>query len=105
MVRGGLRSKQNHQFAAGAAYVSRTNGKNGMAGLRVLQQEFNSLLLVAEVVDIFVSRFANARRELFAGDAGNGIFARRINVRKDEQVGLVKRFREVVPKVLRARVA
>ena len=39
------------------------------------------------------------------GDAGNGLLARGIDVREHQHVGLIEGAAEIVPKVLRARVA
>src|SRR5256885_13529203 len=95
-----LRSKQDHEFAAGAADISGTDGEDGVRGLRFLQQKFNSSLHGAEVVDVFVAGFANGGGEGFAGDARDGIFAGGINVGQDENIGLIEGFGEIVPEML-----
>src|SRR5882724_7746413 len=100
-----LRSKQDHEFAAGAADVSGTDGEDGVGGLCFLQQKFNSSLHGAEIVDVFVAGFANGGGEGFARDARDGIFAGGINIGQDEDVRLVEGFREIVPEMLCAREA
>src|SRR5256885_4384486 len=100
-----LRSKQDHEFAAGAADISGTDGEDGVRGLRFLQQKFNSSLHGTEVVDVFVAGFANGGGEGFAGDAGDGIFAGCVNIREDKNIGLIEGFGEIVPGMLGAREA
>src|SRR2546422_3147956 len=100
-----LRSKQDHEFAAGAADVSGTDGEDGVGGSRFLQQKFNSALHGAEIVDVFVAGFANGGGQGFAGDAGDGIFAGGVNIREDKNIGLIEGFGEIVPEMLRAREA
>src|SRR5580704_5650773 len=80
MVCGMLRSEQDHQFIAGAADVSGAYGEDRVAGPRFAQQELDSRLHRAEVVNVFVSDFLNGVGERFAGDAGNRGFARGVDV-------------------------
>src|SRR2546421_6872790 len=100
-----LRSKQDHEFAAGAADISRTDREDGVGGLCFLQQKLDAALHGAEVVDVFVAGFANGGGEGFAGDAGDGIFAGGIDIREDKNIGLVEGFGEIVPEMLCAREA
>src|SRR6266436_7155379 len=105
MMRGMLRPEQNHQLVAGAADIACANGQYGVACARRVQQVFDAFLHRAEVENIFVSGLANGVYQGFARHTGNGRFARRVNIRQHENVGLVESAAEFVPQVLRARVA
>src|SRR5690242_4459137 len=104
-MRGVLRSEKKHQFVARAADVSGADGQDGVAWLCRMQEEFNSRLHGAEVVNVLVARLANGVGERFASDAGNRGFACGINVRKHENIRLVEGTAEVVPEMFCARVA
>src|SRR5882724_5389537 len=100
-----LRAEQNHQFVAGSADVSGADGKDGVAGPGVLQQKFDGFLHGTNVMDVFVSGLADGGNERVAGNAWDRRFAGRIDVREDEQVGLIECAAEFVPEMLCARVA
>src|SRR6266404_1125132 len=100
-----LRTKQNHEFVAGSADVSGTDREDGVAGPGVLQQKFDGFLHGTNVMDVFVSGLANSGNKGFAGDARDRRFAGRIDVREDEQVGLIEGAAELIPEMLRARIA
>src|SRR5277367_2499908 len=100
-----LRSQKNHQFVAGAADVSGADGHNRVAGASFAQQKFDSVLHRPEIVDVFVSGFADGRGQRLTGDAGDWRFARGIDVEQHEHVGLIEGAAELVPEMLRARKA
>src|SRR5690349_13697936 len=103
-MRGVLRSEKKHQFVARAADVSGADGQDGVAGLRRVQEELNSRLHGAEVVNVLVARLANGVGERFAGDARYRGLTCGINVGKHENIRLVEGTAEVVPEMLCARV-
>ncbi len=98
-----LRSQQNHQFVARAADVASADGHDGVTGPGFAQEEFDSGLHGAEVVDVLVAGFSNGIDECFAGDAGDRRLAGGIDVRQDQYVGLIKGPAEFFPEVLGAR--
>src|SRR5580658_571969 len=102
MVCGVHRSEQDHQFIAGAADVSGTNRKDRVAWSCFAQQELDSRLHRAEIVNVFVSHFSNGVGQRFAGDARDGGFARGVDVKENQHVSLIERSAEFVPKMLRA---
>ena len=80
-MRGMLRSEKDHKLIAGAADASGSNGKDGVAGAGVFEQESNAVLHGTNVVDVFVAGFADGGGEGFAGHAGYGRFAGGVNIR------------------------
>src|SRR6266481_6486695 len=98
-------AKQNHQLVAGAADVAGADGQDGVEGACFAQQVLDAFLHGAGVEDILVPGFANRGGQSFAGDAGNGRLACRVNVGEHQHVGLVEGAAEFVPEMLRARVA
>src|ERR1700757_815243 len=98
-------TKQNQEFVAGSADVSGADGEDGVAGPGALQQEFDGALHGTNVMDVLVSGLANSGNKGFAGDAGDRRFAGRIDVGEHEQVGLIEGAAELIPEMLRARIA
>src|SRR5580700_11703058 len=76
MVCGIFRPQEDHQFVARTADVAGADGHDGVAGAGFSEEEFDSILHGAEVVNVFVTGFANVIGECLAGDAGDGRFAR-----------------------------
>src|SRR5580704_872110 len=97
--------EKDHEFVAGAADVSSADSHDGVAGAGFVEQELDSSLHGAVVVDVLVAGFANGVGQGFAGDAGNGGFARGVNVQQHQDVGLIEGAAEFFPEVLRAREA
>src|SRR5438132_89495 len=56
-------------------------------------------------MDVFVAGIANGGRKRFAGHAWDGRFAGRIDIEQHEDVRLIERAAEFIPKVLGAGVA
>ncbi len=54
---------------------------------------------------IFVPGFANGGGQSFSGDAGDRGFAGCVNIRNDQQVRQIEGQREIIPKLLTARIA
>src|SRR5262249_55760502 len=54
-------------------------------------------------MDVFVACFANCGGKRLAGNSGNRIFTRGIDVGQNEDVSLIESLAEVVPEMLRAR--
>src|ERR1700739_472733 len=100
-----LCTKQNHEFVAGSAYVSGADGEDGVAGSGALQQKFDGVVHGTNVMDVLVSGFTDSGDKGFAGDAGDRRFTGRIDVGEDQQVGLIEGTAELVPEMLRTRVA
>src|SRR5580692_360862 len=105
LVRGMLRPEEDHQFVAGAADVSGADGHDGVAGAGFAQQKFDAGLHRAEIVDVLVAGFADGVGERFTGDAGDGRFARGVDIQQHQNVGLIESAAEVVPEMLGARKA
>ena len=55
--------------------------------------------------DVLVPRGADGLRQRLARDALDGLLARGIDVRQHQNVGLIERAAEILPEMLRARVA
>src|SRR6266850_758409 len=100
-----LRSQQNHEFTASPADVARTDGQDGVAGTSLLEQELDSFLHRAKIVDVFMAGFANGARKRFTRHPWDGRFAGRIDIDQNKDVSLIERAAEFVPKVLSACVA
>src|SRR6266849_9466490 len=99
-----LRSQQNHELIARPADVARADGKDSVPGARLFQQVLDAFLHRAKIVDDFVTGLANGARQRFAGHARDGRFAGRIDIEQHEDVSLIERAAEFVPKVLGAGV-
>src|SRR5215472_7712625 len=100
-----LRSEKRHELVAGAADAACADGQNRVGWARLAQQVLDSLLHRRKVMNVFVPGIANGFGKDFAGNAGNGRFAGGVDIRQDENVGLVEGATEFVPKMLRTRVA
>src|SRR6516165_6438346 len=74
--------EKNHQLVAGAADSACSDGEDGIAAPRVFQKEADAVLYGADVVNVFVSGFADRGREGFARDTGDGQLAGGVNVGK-----------------------
>src|SRR5229473_1460253 len=91
-----LRSQQNHKFIARPANIARADGKDSVPGTRLFQQVLDAFLHRVKMVDIPVTGLANGARQRFAG---------RIDIDQRENIGLIERAAEFVPKVLGAGIA
>src|SRR6266851_4438839 len=100
-----LRSQQNHKFIARPADIARADGKDSVSGTRLFQQVLDAFLHRVKIVDILVAGLANGARKHFAGHARDGRFAGRIDIDQHEDVRLIERAAEFVPKVLGAGIA
>src|SRR6266850_5168504 len=100
-----LRSQQNHEFIARPADVARADGKDGVPGTRLFQQVLDAFLHRAKIVDVLVTGFANGARKRFTRHAWDGRFAGRIDIEQHENIRLIERAAEFIPKVLSAGVA
>src|SRR6267142_122269 len=100
-----LRSQQNHEFTARPADVARTDGQDGVARTSLLEQELDSFLHRAKIVDVFRAGFANRASKRFTRHPWDGRFAGRIEIDQNKDVSLIERAAEFVPKVLSACVA
>src|SRR5262249_51158970 len=100
-----LRADQHHELVAGAADVARPNREDGTSRAGLAQQELDAFLHRMDIGDILVSSLANRIRERLAGDSGNWSFASGVNVGQNEYICEVEGPAEIVPKMLRARVA
>src|SRR5712664_1011981 len=105
MVRRMLRSQQNHEFIARPADVARADGKDSVPGTRLFQQILDAFLHRAKIVGVLVTGFADGARKRFARHARDGRFAGRIDIDQRENIRLIERAGEFVPKVLGAGVA
>src|ERR1700687_1785943 len=105
MMRRMLRSQQNHEFIARPADVARADSKDSVPGTRLFQQVLDAFLHRTKIVDVLVPGFANGARKRFARDARDGRFAGRIDIDQHEDIRLIERAAEFVPKVLGAGVA
>jgi hypothetical protein len=56
-------------------------------------------------VDVLVAGIANTVCEGFAGNAGDGSFAGRVDIGKNENVRLIESTRKIVPKMLGTGIA
>src|SRR5260370_15171499 len=100
-----LRSQQNHAFIARPADVARADGKDAVPGTRLFQQVLDAFLHRVKIMDIPLTGLANGARQRFAGHAWDGRFAGRIDIDQRENIGLIERAAEFVPKVLGAGIA
>src|SRR5258706_1890852 len=100
-----LCSKQNHEFVACAADVSRADSQNRVEGTRFTKQEFDAFLHGAEIKHVFVPGFENGVGQSLAGDAGNRRLARGVDVGKHNDIGLIESAAEFVPQALCAGIA
>src|SRR6266513_3605208 len=100
-----LRSQQNHEFIARPADVARADGKDGIPGTRLFQQVLDAFLHRTKILDVLVTGFANGARKRFARHTWNGRFAGRIDIDQGENIRLIEREAEFIPKVLGAGVA
>src|SRR5260370_41022 len=100
-----LRSQQNHEFVARPADIARADSKDGVPRTRLFQQILDAFLHRTKIVDVLVAGFANGGRKRFARHARDGRFAGRVDIEQHEDVCLIERAAELVPKVLGARVA
>src|SRR6266581_8369362 len=100
-----LRSQQNHEFIARPADVARADGKDGIPGTRLFQQVLDAFLHRTKILDVLVTGFANGARKRFARHTRNGRFAGRIDIDQGENIRLIERAAEFIPKVLGAGVA
>src|SRR5713226_2978614 len=105
MMRRMLRSQQKHEFIARPADVTRTDGQDGVPGTRLFQQVLDAFLHRAKIVDVLVTGFANGARERFARHARDRRFAGSIDIDQRENIRLIERAAEFVPKLLGAGVA
>src|SRR6202158_6448480 len=80
-------SEQNHEFVTGAADVSGADGQDGVEVAPFAEQVLDAFLHGAKVEDVFVPGFANRGGQSFAGDAGNGRLAWRVNVGEHQHSG------------------
>src|SRR5436190_4983295 len=99
-----LRSQQNHEFVARAADIARVDGEDGVPWARLLEQELDAFSHRMNVTEVLVAGVASGARKRFAGYARDGRFASRINVEQHEDVRLIERTAEFIPKVLSARI-
>src|SRR5438094_5601224 len=99
-----LRSQQNHEFVARPADIARADGEDGVPWASLLEQELDAFLHRTKIMDVLVPGVANGARKRFAGYARDGRFASRINVEQHEDVRLIERTAEFIPKVLSARI-
>src|SRR2546422_3044695 len=102
MMRRMLRSQQNHEFIARPADVARADGKDSIPGTRFFLQVLDAFLHRGKIVDVLVTGFANGARKRFAGHARDGRFAGRIDIDQHENIRLIERAAESIPKVLGA---
>src|SRR5579862_1850696 len=100
-----FRAEQEHEFVAGTGDTTSTNREDGVTGPGVFEEETDAVLHGADIVDIFVTGFADGGGQGFAGDAGDGWLAGGVDVGKDQQVGLIKSTGEFFPEMLRPGVA
>src|SRR5713226_3606835 len=100
-----LRSQQNHEFIARPADVARADGEDGVTGTRLFQQALDAFLHRAKIVDVLVTGLANGAHKRFARHARDGRFAGRIDIEQHENIRLIERAAEFIPKVLGAGVA
>src|SRR5229473_4741210 len=105
MMRRMLRSQQKHEFIARPADVTRTDGQDGVPGTRLFQQVLDAFLHRAKIMDVLVTGLANGARKCFTRHARDGRFAGRIDIEQHENIRLVERAAEFIPKVLGAGVA
>src|SRR6266481_2649037 len=105
MMRRMLRSKQNHEFIAGTADVARADSKDSVPRTRLFQQVLDAFLHRTKIVDVLVPGFANGARKRFARHARDGRLAGRIDINQHEDICLIERAAEFVPKVLGTGVA
>ncbi len=98
-------SQEQGEFAEGAIDVARADGQDGIARASFAQQIVDALLQGAAIDDILVAGGANGVGQRRGGDAADGRFAGGVDVGQDQHVGLIEGAAEIVPKVLRARVA
>src|SRR6202007_763048 len=71
----------------------------------LLQQILGGLRKGVAVVNVLVASIANGIGETLAGHAGDGGFAGRVDVDKNDNIGLIECPAEFVPKMLRTRKA
>src|SRR5258706_2262030 len=105
MMRRMLRSQQNHEFIACPADVARADGKDSVPGTRLFQQVLDAFLHRSKIVDVLVPGFANGAQKRFTRHAWDGRFAGRIDIEQHENIRLIERAAEFIPKVLSAGVA
>src|SRR6266481_9387283 len=105
MMRRMLRSQQKHEFIARPADVARADGKDGVPGTRLFQQVLDPFLHQGKIVDVLVTGLANGARKRFTRHARDGRFAGRIDIDQHENIRLIERAAEFIPKVLGAGVA
>src|SRR5438552_780822 len=99
-----LRSQQNHEFVARPADITRADGEDGVPWASLLEQELDAFLHRTKIMDVIVAVVANGASKAFAGYARDGRFASRINGEQHEDVRLIERTAEFIPKVLSARI-
>src|ERR1700722_10422426 len=100
-----LRVEQQGEFCRGAIDVARSNREHGIPAPDFTKQPLDALLERAAIDYVLMAGGANSVRQCRRGDAPNRLFTRGINIRHDQQVGLIERAAEVVPEVLRPRKA
>ena len=100
-----LRSQQKHEFIARPADVASANGQDGVPGTRLFQQVLDAFLHRAKIVDVLVSGFANGARKRFTRHAWDGRFTGCVDIEQHENIRLIERAAEFIPKVLGAGVA
>src|SRR5438034_10615988 len=68
------------------------------------EHHLDAFLHQTKIMDVLGPGVANGARKRFAGYARDGRFASRINVEQHEDVRLIERTAEFIPKVLSARI-
>ncbi len=97
--------EQNHQFVAGSADVSGADRKYGVAGPGALQQKFDGFVHGTYVMDVLVASVADSGSQSLTRNTRYWRFTGSINIDEHQQVGPIEGDAEVIPEMLRTRVA
>src|SRR5579872_1013780 len=100
-----LRAEEQSEFSRCATDVARSDGEHGISGPGFTKQPLDALLERAAIDYVLVACGTNRFRQRRGRDATNRLFTRGIDIRHDQEVGLIEGAAEVVPEVLRARKA
>jgi hypothetical protein len=100
-----LRAQQHGKLVERAPYTSGADGQHGIAGSRFAEDVFDARLHRAREHHILVAGGANGVGQPLAADSLDRGFARRVDFGQHQDIGLIERTTEIIPEVLRARVA
>src|SRR3989442_8138084 len=100
-----VRAQENDELITGAADASGPDGQDRIARTRLPDELLDALPHGSKIENVLMARVTDCAGERLARDPGNRSLARRIDIRQNENIGLIERAAEFIPEMLRACIA